>query len=98
MAVADIPPRTGKLAVVTGANSGLGWHSVLEPARVGREVIVAARSEVKGRDAVEVVRRELPSAKVHFETVDLADLRSVRAFAESVNRGRDWISSQTMLG
>jgi NAD(P)-dependent dehydrogenase (short-subunit alcohol dehydrogenase family) len=85
-AVTDIPPQTGELAVVTGANSGIGWHTVLELARAGSEVILAARSETKGRDAVERVRRELPSAKVHFATLDLADLRSVRAFAERVNR------------
>jgi hypothetical protein len=42
--------------------------------------------EAKGRDAVERVRRELPSARVHFETLDLADLRSARTFAGSVNR------------
>src|SRR5258705_3810664 len=79
------PPQTGKLAVVTGANSGIGWHTALELARAGSEVILAARSEAKGRDAVERIRRELPAAKVHFETLD-ANLRSVRAFAERVNR------------
>jgi NAD(P)-dependent dehydrogenase (short-subunit alcohol dehydrogenase family) len=49
--VTDIPPQTGKLAVVTGANSGIGWHTALELARAGSEVILAARSEAKGRDA-----------------------------------------------
>ena len=57
--VTDIPPQTGKLAVVTGANSGIGWHTALELARAGSEVILAARSEAKGRDAVERIRREL---------------------------------------
>jgi len=84
--VNDIPPQTGKLAVVTGANSGIGGHTALELARAGSEVILAARSEAKGRDAVERIRRELPSANVHFETLDLASLRSVRAFAAMVNR------------
>jgi NAD(P)-dependent dehydrogenase (short-subunit alcohol dehydrogenase family) len=82
----DIPPQTGKLAVVTGANSGIGWHTALELTRAGSEVILAARSEAKGRDAVERIRRELPLAKIHFETLDLASLRSVRAFAARVNR------------
>ncbi len=84
--VNDIPPQTGKLAVVTGANSGIGGHTALELTRAGSEVILAARSEAKGRDAVERIRRELPSANVHFETLDLASLRSVRAFAGMVNR------------
>jgi NAD(P)-dependent dehydrogenase (short-subunit alcohol dehydrogenase family) len=82
-AVTDLPPQPGKLAVVTGANSGIRWRTLLELARAGRELIVAARSEAKGRDAAERVRRELPSAQVHFETLDSADLRSVRAFAST---------------
>ena len=84
--VTDIPPQTGKLAVVTGANSGIGWHTALELARAGSEVVLTARSEAKGRDAVERIRRELPPAQVRFETLDLANLPSVRAFAERVNR------------
>jgi NAD(P)-dependent dehydrogenase (short-subunit alcohol dehydrogenase family) len=84
--VTDIPPQTGKLAVVTGANSGIGWHTALELARAGSEVVLTARSEAKGRDAVERIRRELPQAQVRFETLDLANLPSVRAFAERVNR------------
>jgi NAD(P)-dependent dehydrogenase (short-subunit alcohol dehydrogenase family) len=42
--IADIPPQTGKIAVVTGANSGIGWHTALELARAGAEVILAART------------------------------------------------------
>ena len=63
----DIPSQKGKLAVVTGANSGIGWHTALELARAGSEVILTARTEVKGRDAVARIRRELPAAKVQFE-------------------------------
>jgi len=71
------PPQTGKLSVVAGANSGIGWHTRWNWRGPGSEVILAARSEAKGRDAVERIRRELPSAKVHFETLDLANMRSV---------------------
>jgi NADP-dependent 3-hydroxy acid dehydrogenase YdfG len=42
--VADIPSLQGKLAVVTGANSGIGWHTALELARAGAEVILASRT------------------------------------------------------
>jgi hypothetical protein len=80
--------REGGFAFVTGANSGIRWHTLRELARAGSEVIVAARSEAKGRDAVERVRRELPSAQVHFETLDLADLPSMRAFADTGGKGR----------
>jgi NAD(P)-dependent dehydrogenase (short-subunit alcohol dehydrogenase family) len=82
--VADIPSQAGRLAVVTGANSGIGWHTVLELARAGSEVILAARTESKGRDAVERINRELPKARVRFELLDLASLKSVRAFAQKV--------------
>jgi len=58
----------------------------LELARAGSEVILAARSETKGRDAVDRIRRQLPPARVRFETLDLASLRSVQAFAAKVNR------------
>ena len=43
--IAHIAPQTGKIAVVTGANSGIGWHTALELARAGGEVILAARTE-----------------------------------------------------
>lgn len=78
---ADIPSQAGRLAIVTGANSGIGWHTALELARAGGGVILTARTESKGRDAVESIRRQLPQAKVRFELLDLASLRSVRAFA-----------------
>ena len=82
--IADIPPQTGKIAVVTGASSGIGWHTALELARAGGEVILAARTEAKERDTVERIRRELPHAKVRAEVLDLASLRSVRAFTAKV--------------
>jgi NAD(P)-dependent dehydrogenase (short-subunit alcohol dehydrogenase family) len=84
---ADIPSQVGKIAVVTGANSGIGWHTALELARAGGEVILTARTSAKGTDAVARIRREIPQAKVRFEELDLASLRSVRAFAGRVGTG-----------
>jgi NAD(P)-dependent dehydrogenase (short-subunit alcohol dehydrogenase family) len=81
----DIPSQAGKLAVVTGANSGIGWHTALELARAGGEVILTARTEVKGREAIKRIQRQLPEAKVRFELLDLASLRSVGAFAAKIN-------------
>lgn len=83
--VNDIPPQHGKLAVVTGANSGIGWHTALELARAGCEVVLTARTEEKGRDAAERIRRELPQAKVRAEILDLADLASVRNFGNRLD-------------
>lgn len=79
--VKDIPPLFGKVAVVTGANSGIGWHTALELAHAGCEVILTTRSDEKGRDAAERIRKALPQVKVHAEVLDLASLKSVRAFA-----------------
>jgi NAD(P)-dependent dehydrogenase (short-subunit alcohol dehydrogenase family) len=81
---ADIPAQKGKLAVVTGANSGIGWYTALELARAGGEVILTARSESNGKDAVSRIKAEIPNAKVRFELLDLASLKSVRAFSQKV--------------
>jgi len=81
---ADVPSQKRKLAVVTGANSGIGWFTALELARAGAEVILTARTEAKGRDAMERIKQELPQADVRLELLDLASLRSVRAFAAKV--------------
>src|SRR5258708_16661372 len=83
---ADIPSLHGRLAVVTGANSGIGWHTALELARAGSEVILATRMEPKGRDAVDRIRQEVPQAKVRAEALDLASLRSVQSFAAKIDR------------
>ena len=72
--------------MVTGANSGIGWHTALELARAGSEVILATRTEAKGRDAVDRIRQEVPQAKVRAEVLDLASLRSVQIFAAKIDR------------
>jgi NAD(P)-dependent dehydrogenase (short-subunit alcohol dehydrogenase family) len=82
--MADTPSLRGRLAVVTGANSGIGWHTALELARAGSEVILASRTESKGRDAVDRIRRQLPQARVRAEVLDLANLRSVQSFAARI--------------
>jgi NAD(P)-dependent dehydrogenase (short-subunit alcohol dehydrogenase family) len=73
--------QAGKLAVVTGANSGIGWNTALELARAGAEVIVTARTQQKGDDAVRRIVESEPKARVRYEQLDLASLASVRAFA-----------------
>jgi NAD(P)-dependent dehydrogenase (short-subunit alcohol dehydrogenase family) len=80
----DIPSQAGKLAIVTGANSGIGYETALELSRAGAEVILAGRSEAKGRDAVQRILREVPVAKVRFGKADLANLASIAEFADRV--------------
>jgi NAD(P)-dependent dehydrogenase (short-subunit alcohol dehydrogenase family) len=77
----DIPPQTGKRIIVTGANSGIGWHTALELARAGAEVTLTARSAAKADEAAVRIRRRVPGAKLKTAILDLADLANVRAFA-----------------
>ena len=79
----DIPPQDGKRIIVTGANSGIGWHTALELARAGAEVTLCARSQEKAEDAATRIRARLPKAPLKTAVLDLAELASVRAFAEA---------------
>ncbi len=78
---ADIPDQRGRVAIVTGANSGLGLVTARELARAGARVVLASRSSEKGRDAASKIASALPAADVQPAVLDLADLESVRAFA-----------------
>jgi NAD(P)-dependent dehydrogenase (short-subunit alcohol dehydrogenase family) len=80
----DIPDQAGRRAVVTGANSGIGFHTALELARKGARVVVAARSRERGEAAV--ARME---GDVELRLLDLADLASVREFAASFDEPLD---------
>jgi NAD(P)-dependent dehydrogenase (short-subunit alcohol dehydrogenase family) len=79
--VADIPDQTGRLAVVTGANSGLGLEISRVLAASGAEVVLACRSEQRGEAAAGHLRSVVPGARVGVRRLDLADLASVDAFA-----------------
>ncbi|MEU1401857.1 oxidoreductase [Streptomyces sp. NPDC005728] len=79
--VSDIPDQSGRTAVVTGANSGLGYVTARELARKGARVVLACRSEARGDDAGDRLVTEVPGAEVEVERLDLGDLASVRDFA-----------------
>ena len=78
---ADIPSQVGKLAIVTGANGGLGYETALALASAGADVVVAARSVAKGSAAVRRIQELHPRADVRLEILDLASLASVADFA-----------------
>ena len=86
---ADIPDLAGRTAVVTGANSGLGNETAEALARHGATVIMACRDEGRCNAAAERIRRKVGSARVQPMSLDLADLDSVRAFAEAFGAGHD---------
>ncbi len=78
----DIPDLTGRVAVVTGANSGLGLITARELARHGAEVVMACRNLDKANAAAADIRHQVPGARLDVASLDLGDLASVSAFAE----------------
>lgn len=85
----DVPPQGGRRAVVTGASSGLGLEVARRLAGAGAEVVLAVRSLERGERAANQIREAHPGARLEVRALDLADLASVRAFAEGlVDEGR----------
>ncbi len=82
---ADIPTQVGRTFIVTGGNSGLGFETCRELARAGARVILTARDPEKGAAAVQRIRDEQPEAAVETRPLDLADLDTVQAFADTVD-------------
>ncbi|MFD9903442.1 oxidoreductase [Streptomyces sp. NPDC059063] len=79
---AHIPDQTERVFVVTGAGSGLGLATTRALARRGGHVILAVRDEAKGRRAAAEITAAQPDARLDVRRLDLADLTSVRAFAD----------------
>lgn len=80
----DVPDQRGKLAIVTGANSGTGKEAARKLAGAGARVILAVRTPGKGAQARAEILAQHPLADVEVRRVDLADLASVRQFTESI--------------
>ncbi|MFD0548370.1 oxidoreductase [Streptomyces rectiviolaceus] len=81
----QIPDQTERVFVVTGANSGLGLATTRALARQGGHVILAVRDEEKGHRAVTGITAEHPDASLEVRRLDLADLDSVRGFADRLH-------------
>ncbi|MFF4160272.1 oxidoreductase [Streptomyces sp. NPDC001678] len=80
-----VPDRTQRVFVVTGANSGLGLATTRALARQGAHVVLAVRDEDRGRRAAEDIVAGQPDASLEVRHLDLADLDSVRSFADRMH-------------
>ncbi|MGE2726443.1 SDR family NAD(P)-dependent oxidoreductase [Mycolicibacterium pulveris] len=81
---ADVPDQSGRVAIVTGANSGLGYDTAAVLADNGAHVVLAVRDLDKGRRAVEKIKAASPNADVTLQELDLSSLNSVRKAADEL--------------
>lgn len=80
----DVPPQDGRVAVITGANSGLGFEIAKVLAARGASVVLALRDIAKGRRAAARIAESAPDANVEVQALDLASLASIRAAANEL--------------
>jgi NAD(P)-dependent dehydrogenase (short-subunit alcohol dehydrogenase family) len=85
----QIPDQTGRVAVVTGANTGIGFESAAALAAKNATVVMACRNRQKAEAAMERIRERTPDADLEFYELDLASLASVEAFANSFRSSHD---------
>jgi len=88
---ADIPDQTGRVAVITGANTGLGYETAAALAAKGAQVVLAVRNLDKGKDAASRIAQATPGAKVELQELDLTSLDSIHAAAEQLKTDHDTI-------
>ena len=81
---ADIPDQTDRTAVITGANTGLGYETAAALAAKGAHVVLAVRNLDKGKDAAMLIARRTPGANVALQELDLTSLESIRAAADQL--------------
>lgn len=80
----EVPDLSGRFAVVTGANSGLGFGLTKSLAAAGADVVMAIRNKAKGETAIAAIRSEQPAAKLSIRQLDLSSLKSVAALGEEL--------------
>jgi NAD(P)-dependent dehydrogenase (short-subunit alcohol dehydrogenase family) len=88
---ADIPGQTGRVAVITGANTGLGYETAAALAAKGANVVLAVRNIEKGKNAAALIALRNPGANVTVQELDLSSLESVRAAADQLRSDYDKI-------
>jgi NAD(P)-dependent dehydrogenase (short-subunit alcohol dehydrogenase family) len=88
---ADIPDQSGRTAVITGANTGLGYETAAALAAKGAHVVLAVRNLDKGREAADRITAATPGASVALQELDLTSLDSVRTAADELRDANDTI-------
>ncbi|BBZ49683.1 SDR family NAD(P)-dependent oxidoreductase [Mycobacterium heidelbergense] len=88
---ANIPDQTGRVTVITGANTGLGYETALALAGHGAHVVLAVRNLDKGKDAAARIAATSPKGEVTLQELDLTSLESIRAAADQLRSGYDRI-------
>ena len=86
---AQMPSQTNRVAIVTGANSGIGFETTKALAAKGAGVVMACRNLQKADFAADSIRAQLPGAQLTIMHLDLADLESVHVFAEAFSQNFD---------
>jgi NAD(P)-dependent dehydrogenase (short-subunit alcohol dehydrogenase family) len=88
---ADIPDQSGRVAVITGANTGLGYWTAEMLADKGAHVVLAVRNLDKGKDAVDRITAKSPKADVALQQLDLTSLDEIRKTAEELKAAHERI-------
>jgi NAD(P)-dependent dehydrogenase (short-subunit alcohol dehydrogenase family) len=88
---ADIPDQTGRTAVITGANTGLGYETATALAAKGAHVVLAVRNLDKGKAAADLITTRTPGASVALQELDLTSLESIRNAADELRSKHDQI-------
>ena len=88
---ANIGDQTGRTAVITGANTGLGYETAVALAAKGANVVLAVRNTDKGKAAADLIARRTPGASVAVQELDLTSLDSIRTAAEQLRSEYDTI-------
>jgi NAD(P)-dependent dehydrogenase (short-subunit alcohol dehydrogenase family) len=88
---ANIPDQTGRTAVITGANTGLGYETAAALAAKGANVVLAVRNLDKGNEAARRIEQATPGAQVQLQELDLTSLDSIRAAADELRSNHESI-------
>src|SRR6476620_5745937 len=98
---ADIPDQTGRTAVITGANTGLGYETASALAAKGAHVVLAVRNLEKGKVAADLIARATPGASVAIQELDLTSLDSIRTAADELRTAHEsidlWINNAGVM-